>query len=172
MPGVHRIALSQPEFAADDAIFRACISRNINALYEGARAFADDIGKVNCCGFRVARDPRLHFNKRLATRLQRIRNCSAAPFHRIAVIPIAIRNFDFAAQAFHTQARDFIDDLNLTDAIALAFINREGHEEGAAIRRQFAGRTRDLHIGKPLAQIEAAQQFPVIGQAFGIVDVA
>ena len=57
------------------------------------------------------------------------------------------------------------------DAVLLAFLDLEGDEEALALRIVFGQRGHDLHVGKAVLQIEAANQVAVGLDAVGIVDV-
>ena len=62
-------------------------------------------------------------------------------------------------------------DPDLAEAIALAFVDREGDDKTVALRRQLGHRRQHAEIGIALGQIELAQQLAVIGHPIGVVAV-
>jgi hypothetical protein len=57
------------------------------------------------------------------------------------------------------------------EGVALALVQGEGDDEAFPIRRQLGDRGDHPKIGIATAQIEAAQQIPVEGQAIRIIGV-
>ena len=107
LPGIHRIALSEPELSANHPILCARITRNIDPFDKSARAFAHDIHEINGGGFRITCNPGLYFNEGFTTPLQRIGKGCAAAFYRVTIIPFAVSDFDFWSQASDGHAWNF-----------------------------------------------------------------
>ena len=168
---VERIAFDQAELAADDAVLRAEVAGDVDALDINLRTFLHVIGDVDRMGVGVALDRRIDLHEGIAAIAERVADGADRAVDQIGVVPIALARREQRLQHFRVDVFQRVGQVDLAEMVARAFLDGEGDEEARAIGRQLGDRRDDAEIGIALRQIEFAQQLAVIRQAIRIVGV-
>ena len=168
---VEGIAFLQAELAADDAVQRAGVARNVDLLDIDARALDDLETQINRMGVLVALDARMDLGKGIALGARGVGQGVNRLLHRILRIGVAFLGVNHGAQRRRRQFADLGIHGDLAELVAHAFINHEVDVEAFAVGRQLGHRAQHLEVGIAPVDVEAAQAFAVELQAVGIVIV-
>ncbi len=149
-------------------IKRARVADDVDALDIGARAFRDVICDVDSLGVGIALDARIDlgedkslvggFERQVLDRLVDLGG----------VIGVAHAGLDLGAQCFGLKVAVTDVDGNVGHVIARAFLDHEVDGEAITVVGCMRIRRDDLHIGKTVLQVIAAQQFLVIGETVSV----
>ena len=90
---------------------------------------------------------------------------------RLGVVNRADIDVREVAERISVERRDRRVELNRADAVLLAFLDLEGHQEALAFRVVFGQRRHHLHVGIAVLEIKAANQIPIGLDPVRIIDV-
>ena len=170
---VEGIAFHRAELTPHHLVQRRGIAFDIDPFDENARAARDRKGDVQRQVAVVAGDARLYPDKVQALLQRKV-------FHARDIVVDNGRGIGHAgAQAQHFGKRqrinlgDVADRINLADAEALTFAQREGHEKAVAFFRNGRSGVKHFEIDEPARGIEVAQQLfvqfdPVSDEGIGL----
>ena len=169
--GVEGVAFDQAELAADDLVQGADVARDVDALDEHARPFADLEDDPDGLVFAVAVDARPDVDERIAEGADGLDQRVDGLVDLVGIVPFAHLQLDHLLEALGLEVAQPRLHPDLAETVACAFFHGEREEEVLAVRGQLGHCGNDTEIGVTVLQVETPQQFAVQGQAVRVVGI-
>src|SRR5262249_30059749 len=114
---------------------------------------------------------RLNVDEREATIAKRIGELVNAVLDLVRVVAAASFSGEQGLQGIRLHVLQAVDEIYLAEFVASALLDRESDVEPVARGRELGDGRDDAEVRKTLREVEFSQEFTIIGQAVGIVDV-
>ena len=144
---------------------------DVDALDIGARALVDDEGDVDGARLRIAVAARAHGGERIAAPRHLDGDILDRLFDRLAVVDVALAHAQDRPQRLRVDGTDVGLNVDGAEVVQRPFFDRKRDDESLLGGIVFGNRRDDLHIGKAVLEVEAADQIAVRFHAVGVVDV-
>ena len=168
---VEGVAFGQHQLAPDDRVDGAGVADDVDAIDVDTLAFRHVERDVDGVGLGIRTIGRVDVDEGVARRARRKGQGVDRALDLVTLVQVAGPDRQQQFQEVRVQAVVLGHDLDVAEVVLVTLFDRQGHGEGAVVRRQFGHGRGDAEVVVAPVRIEFPQLLAVIIKAAGVVVV-